>query len=68
MTGILDLEELIRHIRSAWPNRYERGRILHVHRNAMKTDGGASIHLRIMVQQISDAEAETHHADQEGLS
>lgn len=52
----LDLEELIRMIRRAWPDRWARGRILHVHQNALKTQAGARIHLRVLVQQIVDAD------------
>ncbi len=52
----IDLEELIRMIRRAWPDRWARGRILHVHRNALTTDAGARVHLRVLVQQIADPE------------
>lgn len=61
----LDLEDLILLIRKAWPERYARGRILHVHRNAIRLGNGALVHLRVLVQQISEAEQEhnTTHAE-----
>lgn len=50
----LDLEELVTLIRRAWPERWARGRILHVHRNALKLNSGAIVHLRVLVQQIEE--------------
>lgn len=51
---VLTLEDLIALIREHWPERYARGRILHVHRNAIRVPSGALIHLRLMVQRIAD--------------
>lgn len=55
----LNLDELLDLIRDHWPQHYRRGRILHVHRNAVQLQNGAIVHLRVMVQQIS--EADRHH-------
>lgn len=51
---MIDLDELIALIRAAWPDHYARGRILHVHRNAIPISSGARVHLRVMVQQLTD--------------
>ncbi len=56
----IDLEDLIALLRTSWPARYSRGRILHVHRNAIQLPNGSSIHLRLMVQQISEAEVSNY--------
>ena len=57
MTGEpIDLEELIAQIRAAWPDRYCRGRILHVHKNALKLPAGSVVHLRILIQAITPAD------------
>jgi len=50
----IDLEDLIALLRSSWTERYSRGRILHVHRNAIRTPKGGLIHLRVLVQQIAE--------------
>lgn len=50
----IDLEDLIALLRTSWPARYSRGRILHVHRNAIQLPDGSLIHLRVMVQQIAN--------------
>lgn len=52
----LDLEELLDLIRRAWGDRYARGRVMHVHRNAIKTARGQLIHLRVLVQAVGEAE------------
>jgi len=52
--SIIDLDELIRLVRASWPEKYERGRILHVHKNEVRLSSGAVVHLRVMVQQIVD--------------
>jgi len=49
---VIDLPELVALVQQHWPDRWERGRILHVHRNALRLSDGTYIHLRIMVQQI----------------
>lgn len=61
---ILDLEDLIQLLRDAWPSRLERGRVTHVHRNALKLPNGAIVHVRLLIQTISEAEAEIHHQAQ----
>ena len=60
---ILHLEELIDLISKAWPERYVRGRIMHVHRNAIRTAGGGLIHLRVLVQQVADDDQVYNQAD-----
>jgi hypothetical protein len=50
---VIDLAELLRLIETRWPARYARGRILHIHQNAVKTSAGL-VHLRVMVQRIED--------------
>lgn len=50
----MDLETLISLIREQWPARFERGRILHVHRNDLELEDGSRVHLRIMVQRVAD--------------
>ena len=60
---ILHLEELIDLITKAWGDRYVRGRIMHVHRNAIRTAAGRLIHLRILVQQVSDDDQVYNQAD-----
>ena len=49
----IDLEDLIALLRTSWPTRYSRGRILHVHRNAIQLPNGSTIHLRVLVQQLA---------------
>lgn len=56
----IDLEDLVSLLRTSWPSRYSRGRILHVHRNAIQLPNGSTIHLRILVQQLSDTETTYH--------
>jgi hypothetical protein len=34
MALLMDLETLLTLIRDAWPHRFERGRVFHIHRNA----------------------------------
>lgn len=63
---MIELPELLALITSAWPDRYARGRILHVHKNAIAIQSGATIHLRILLQQLTDAETAYHHADNQG--
>ena len=63
----IDLEDLIALLRTSWPARYSRGRILHVHRNAIQLPNGSTIHLRIMVQQLSEPETEYHRSDTDML-
>ena len=50
----IDLEELIRLVRDGWPHKYARGRLMHVHRNAIRLSSGALVHLRVLVQQIAE--------------
>lgn len=51
----MELEDVLRLITEAWPARYERGRITHVHQNSVKLSSGQTVHLRVMVQTIEDA-------------
>ena len=60
---VLGLEALIELIRQHWPDRFGRGRILHVHKNALTLPSGAKIHLRVMVQRI--AESDPQYSDQD---
>ena len=53
---ILSLDALVDLIQKSWPERYERGRILHVHRNGIRLPNGTMIHLRVMVQQIAQSD------------
>ncbi len=50
----IDLEELVSLVRDAWPNKYARGRLLHMHRNAVRLASGGIVHLRVSVQQIAE--------------
>ena len=59
--GLLSLEELIRLLREAWPAKYTRGRILHIHRNSIRTDAGRIIHLRVLVQELPNELEGAHH-------
>ena len=52
----MELEELITLIRAAWPTRYARGRIFHIHQNAILLENGSIVHLRVMVQTLSNTE------------
>lgn len=49
---VIDLPELVALVQAHWADRWERGRILHVHRNGLKLADGSYVHLRILVQQI----------------
>jgi hypothetical protein len=51
----MNLDEVIRLITEAWPQRYTRGRLTHIHRNAVKTSSGATVHLRVMIQTIDES-------------
>lgn len=62
------LEDLIQLLRDAWPARFERGRVLHVHRNALRLPNGNCVHIRLLVQTISEAEAEIHQQAQKDKS
>jgi hypothetical protein len=55
---VIDLPELLALIQAHWPDRWERGRILHVHRNGLKLANGSYVHLRILVQQIPTPSSE----------
>lgn len=48
----MDLDELVALIRAAWPDRLERGRVTHVHRNFLKLADGSTVHLRVLVQTV----------------
>ncbi len=50
---MIALAELLSLVSEHWPNRWERGRLLHVHRNAVKLSDGTYVHLRVMVQEVS---------------
>lgn len=50
----MQLAELLTLITNAWPDRFERGRVLHVHKNDLDLPDGSTIHLRVLVQRVSD--------------
>ena len=60
---MIDLAELLTLIAHRWPDRYQRGRILHVHQNAVHTSAGLC-HLRVMVQRVGDeTQADDNHQE-----
>lgn len=61
----IDLEDLIALLRTSWPARYSRGRILHVHRNAIQLPNGSLIHVRVLVQRIADDDLAAHNKGSE---
>ena len=63
---MIELEDLLQQIRAAWPSHWARGRILHIHQNAIRLADGSLIHLRVMVQELS--EAERHHAIEQSIN
>lgn len=56
---MIDLPELLELVKVHWADRWERGRILHVHRNAVRLADGKYVHLRVMVQQVPAPTAES---------
>jgi hypothetical protein len=54
----MNLDELIRLITNAWPNRLERGVITHIHQNHLPLDDGTQIHLRVLIQRLPAREAD----------
>lgn len=48
----MTLPELLKLIEEAWPEKYERGLILHIHRNALTLADGSQVHLRVLVQRL----------------
>jgi hypothetical protein len=48
----MDLDELVDLIRASWPEKYERGRVTHLHRNYLKLRDGSTVHLRLLVQTV----------------
>lgn len=53
----MELAELVALIETAWPTRFERGRVLHLHRNHLTLPNGQLIHLRVLVQTVTPADA-----------
>jgi len=51
----MELPELVALITTAWKDRYERGRLLHVHKNAVTLQDGSVAHVRVLVQTIAEA-------------
>lgn len=49
----MDLPELLQHITEAWPARFERGVVTHIHRNHLTCVDGSVVHLRVLVQQTT---------------
>lgn len=47
-----DLETVLDLIRELWPHRYQRGIILHIHKNNLTLPDGSEIHLRVLVQTL----------------
>jgi hypothetical protein len=52
VSDVLTLDQLLELIRVAWPDRYSRGRVTHLHRNALTLPSGAQIHLRVLIQTL----------------
>lgn len=52
----MDLQTLLTLITNAWPDRYERGRVTHVHKNALRLPDGSQIHLRVLIQTLEEPE------------
>lgn len=50
----MELEELLTLIRDAWPQRFERGLVTHIHRNALELPDGSRVHLRVLIQALRD--------------
>lgn len=50
----MTLDELLALIRSAWPTKYERGRILHLQKTAETLSDGSVVHVRVLVQTIQE--------------
>lgn len=59
----MELEQLIDLIRATWPHRYTRGRVTHVHRNALELADGSKVHLRVMIQTLTDAPPAANEID-----
>ena len=51
---VVTLDELLALIRDTWAERLTRGRMTHVHRNALRLPNGALIHLRVLIQTLED--------------
>ena len=49
----MDLAELLQHITDAWPARFERGLVTHIHRNHLRRPDGSLVHLRVLIQQTA---------------
>ena len=54
----MELEELLRQIRRAWPTRYQHGRILHIHAPHVQTETGSVVNVRVLVQTVMDPRTE----------
>lgn len=65
MSEPITLEEVIDIVSRSWPDRYSRGRVMHVHRNAIKVQGGALVHLRLLIQTIAEADPVYHPEDKQ---
>lgn len=48
----MELDELIDLVRAAWPKRYQRGLVTHVHQNNLDLADGSQIHLRVLIQTL----------------
>lgn len=52
----MELAELLALITDAWPRRYERGLVTHIHRNALTLADGSQVHLRVLIQRLREVE------------
>ena len=52
--SLMDLPTLLALITDAWPQRYERGRVVSVALNRLILPDGSAINLRVLVQTIAD--------------
>jgi hypothetical protein len=52
MSRLIELPELLALVEASWPEKYERGLILHIHRNALTLSDGSQVHLRVLVQRL----------------
>lgn len=51
----MTLDDVLQLITDAWPDRFERGRVTHVHRNGLPLPDGSRVHLRVLIQTVDDA-------------
>ncbi len=54
----MSLDELLKLITAAWPKRYERGILTHIHQNDLALQDGSHIHLRVLIQRLPEKRAD----------